>query len=61
VWQLSACRPISTAGGGALATGVNDGELARAMQTDIYAWFTGCFESADLRHAKALFDELDAQ
>jgi hypothetical protein len=31
---------------------------ARAMLADIYAWFTEGFDTADLKDAKALLDEL---
>jgi predicted ATPase len=31
---------------------------ARAMLGDIYAWFTEGFDTADLKEAKALLDEL---
>ena len=33
---------------------------ARAMLAEIYAWFTEGFETADLKDAKALLDELDS-
>jgi predicted ATPase len=33
---------------------------ARAMLTEIYSWFTEGFETADLKDAKALLDELNA-
>ena len=32
--------------------------LARAMLADIYNWFTEGFDTADLKDAKALLDEL---
>jgi predicted ATPase len=31
---------------------------ARAMLANIYGWFTEGFDTADLKDAKALFDEL---
>ncbi len=31
---------------------------ARAMPTEIYGWFTEGFDTADLKDAKALLDEL---
>jgi predicted ATPase len=34
---------------------------ARAMLADIYNWFTEGFDTADLKDAKALFDELSGQ
>ena len=33
---------------------------ARAMLADIYNWFTEGFDTADLKDAKALLDELSA-
>jgi predicted ATPase len=33
---------------------------ARAMLAEIYNWFTEGFETADLKDAKALLDELSA-
>jgi hypothetical protein len=33
---------------------------ARGMLADIYNWFTEGFETADLKDAKALLDELSA-
>jgi hypothetical protein len=33
---------------------------ARAMLADIYGWFTEGFDTADLKDAKALLDELGA-
>jgi predicted ATPase len=33
---------------------------ARAMLADIYNWFTEGFDTADLKDAKALLDELTA-
>jgi predicted ATPase/DNA-binding winged helix-turn-helix (wHTH) protein len=33
---------------------------ARAMLSEIYGWFTEGFDTADLKNAKALLDELDA-
>jgi len=32
---------------------------ARAMLTEIYAWFTEGFDTADLKDANALLDELN--
>ena len=32
---------------------------ARAMLSDIYNWFTEGFDTADLKEAKALLDELN--
>ena len=33
---------------------------ARAMLADIYGWFTESFDTADLKGAKAVLDELNA-
>jgi len=33
-------------------------DQARTMLTDIYGWFTEGFDTADLKDAKALIDEL---
>ena len=37
-----------------------NGAAARAMLADIYNWFTEGFDTADLKDAKALLDELSA-
>jgi adenylate cyclase len=37
-----------------------NGAAARAMLADIYNWFTVGFDTADLKDAKALLDELSA-
>ena len=37
-----------------------DPDQARAMLADIYNWFTEGFDTADLKDAKALLDELTA-
>jgi class 3 adenylate cyclase len=37
-----------------------DPEEARAMLAGIYSWFTEGFDTADLKDAKALLDELSA-
>ena len=38
----------------------NRRDEARAMLTDIYGWFTEGFDTADLKDAKILLDELNA-
>ena len=38
----------------------NRRDEARAMLADIYNWFTEGFDTADLKDAKALLDELSA-
>jgi hypothetical protein len=37
------------------------GDEARTMLAEIYNWFTEGFDTADLKDAKALFDELSGQ
>jgi len=37
-----------------------EADQARKMLAEIYAWFTEGFDTADLRDAKALLDELSA-
>jgi hypothetical protein len=32
--------------------------IRRAILAEIYGWFTEGFDTADLKHAKALLDEL---
>ena len=39
---------------------INRREKARAMLADIYNWFTEGFDTADLKDAKALLDELSS-
>jgi hypothetical protein len=34
------------------------GDEARAMLVDIYGWFTEGFDTPNLKHAKALLEEL---
>jgi hypothetical protein len=38
----------------------NRRDSARAILTEIYNWFTEGFDTADLKDAKALLDELSA-
>jgi predicted ATPase len=38
----------------------NRGDEARAMLTEIFNWFTEGFDTADLKDARALLDELSA-
>jgi predicted ATPase len=33
-------------------------EEARTMLAEVYSWFTECFDTADLKDAKALLDDL---
>jgi predicted ATPase len=37
-----------------------EGNEARTMLAEIYGWFTEGFDTADLKDAKALLDELSA-
>jgi hypothetical protein len=39
---------------------INRRDEARAMLADIYNWFTEGFDTADLKDAKTLLDELGA-
>jgi len=39
---------------------INRRDKARAILTEIYGWFTEGFDTADLKDAKALLDELRA-
>jgi predicted ATPase len=43
-----------------LLRNTNRRDDARAMLADIYGWFTEGFDTADLKDAKALLDELGA-
>jgi hypothetical protein len=36
----------------------NGGDEARKLLTEIYGWFTEGFDTADLKEAKALLEEL---
>ena len=42
----------------ALLRDTNRREQARAMLAEVYSWFTEGFDTADLKDAKALLDEL---
>jgi tetratricopeptide (TPR) repeat protein len=52
-WELRATTSLAR-----LLRDNNRRDDARASLTDIYAWFTEGFDTADLKDAKALFDEL---
>jgi predicted ATPase len=54
-WELRA-----TTGFARLLRDTNRREEARAMLSEIYNWFTEGFDTADLKDAKALLDELVA-
>jgi predicted ATPase len=50
----------ATAGLARLLRDTNRRDEARAMLTEIYEWFTEGFDTADLKDAKALLEELSS-
>jgi predicted ATPase len=54
-WELRATTSLSR-----LLASQGKRDEARAMLADIYNWFTEGFDTADLKDAKALLDELSA-
>ena len=54
-WELSATTSLAR-----LLAKQDKREEARAMLAEIYNWFTEGFETADLKDAKALLDELSS-
>ena len=54
-WELRATTNVAR-----LLRDTNRRDEARAMLTDIYNWFTEGFDTADLKDAKVLLDELSA-
>jgi tetratricopeptide (TPR) repeat protein len=54
-WELRATTSLAR-----LLRDTNRRDEARAMLADIYNWFTEGFDTADLKDAKALLDELSA-
>ncbi len=54
-WELRATTNLSR-----LLQDAGRGDEARAMLAEIYAWFTEGFDTADLKDAKALLDQLNA-
>ena len=54
-WQLRTTTSLAR-----LLRDTNCREEARAMLADIYNWFTEGFDTADLKDAKSLLDELNA-
>jgi len=54
-WELRA-----TIGLARLLRDTNRSDQARTMLAEIYNWFTEGFDTADLKDAKALLDELSA-
>jgi len=53
-WDLRATTSLAR-----LLTKQGRRDEARTMLTDIYNWFTEGFDTADLKDAKALLDELN--
>jgi predicted ATPase len=54
-WELRATTSLAR-----LLRDTNRRDEARAMLAEIYNWFTEGFDTADLKHAKALLEELRA-
>jgi len=54
-WELRATMSLSR-----LVAKQGNRDEARAMLSDIYNWFTEGFDTADLKDAKALLDQLGA-
>jgi predicted ATPase len=54
-WELRATMSLAR-----LLTEQGRRDEARAMLSEIYNWFTEGFDTADLKDAKALLDELTA-
>jgi predicted ATPase len=54
-WELSATTSLAR-----LLAKEGEHDEARAILADIYNWFTEGFDTADLKDAKALLDELSA-
>ncbi|MGA7873113.1 MAG: hypothetical protein WCA22_19670 [Candidatus Binatus sp.] len=54
-WELRAATSLAR-----LVRDTNRGDEARAMLAEIYNWFTEGFDTADLKDARALLDELSA-
>ena len=52
-WELRATVSLAR-----LLRDTNRGDEPRAMLAEIYNWFTEGFDTADLKEAKALLDEL---
>jgi predicted ATPase len=53
-WELRAVTSLAR-----LLASQGKRDEARATLAEIYNWFTEGFDTADLRNAKALLDELD--
>jgi len=54
-WELRSTTSLAR-----LLRDTNRRDEARAMLADVYNWFTEGFDTADLKDAKALLDELDS-
>ena len=54
-WELRATTDLAR-----LLTEQGRRDEARTMLADIYGWFTEGFDTADLKDAKALLDQLNA-
>jgi predicted ATPase len=54
-WELRATMSLAR-----LLSEAGRRDEARAMLAEIYGWFTEGFDTADLKDAKALLDELSA-
>ncbi|MFZ1120581.1 MAG: hypothetical protein WAN81_10160 [Candidatus Binataceae bacterium] len=55
-WELRATTSLAR-----LLANQGRRDQARTMLADIYGWFTEGFDTADLKDAKALLDELAAK
>ena len=53
LWELRATKSLAT-----LLRDTGHRDAARVMLAEIYGWFTEGFDTADLKDAKALLDEL---
>jgi predicted ATPase len=52
-WELRATKSLAR-----FLSDTKRGDEARTMLAEIYGWFTEGFDTADLKDAKALLDEL---
>ena len=55
LWELRATTSLAR-----LLADHGNRDEARGMRSDIYNWFTEGFDTADLKDAKALLDELSS-
>jgi predicted ATPase len=56
---MTICRPLNSNSETGIARDTGRNDDARAMLAEIYGWFTEGFNTADLREAKTLLDELN--